>query len=188
MGTASPILTRPWMTIPTTEVLQIALVIPLQGPAGIFGPSCEACAQLAVDEINSGTGVLGRELHLIPVDGGAAPHQVAPIRATSVKRAYEPDPVTTRAAGPGLTVLLDPCSQLPVLPPRGQGQAGAPAAAQRRGRTSLTPASGGRSSRGEEGLVCGWLIRGRVGVPGAWRAEWSRKHPSGAAPACGRLP
>lgn len=77
MGTASPILTRPWMTIPTTEVLQIALVIPLQGPAGIFGPSCEACAQLAVDEINSGTGVLGRELHLIPVDGGAAPHQVA---------------------------------------------------------------------------------------------------------------
>lgn len=77
MGTASPILTRPWMTIPTTEVLQIALVIPLQGPAGIFGPSCEACAQLAVDEINGGTGVLGRELRLIPVDGGAAPHQVA---------------------------------------------------------------------------------------------------------------
>ena len=77
MGTASPTLTRPSMTIPTTEVLQIALVIPLQGPAGIFGPSCEACAQLAVDEINSGTGVLGRELRLIPVDGGAPPHQVA---------------------------------------------------------------------------------------------------------------
>ncbi len=24
--------------------------------------------------------------------------------------------------------------------------------------------------------------RGRVLVPGAWLAEWSRKHPSGAAP------
>ena len=34
----------------------------------------------------------------------------APIRATSVKRAYEADPVTTCAAGLGLTVLLDPSS------------------------------------------------------------------------------
>jgi hypothetical protein len=39
----------------------------------------------------------------------------APIRATVVKRAYESDPVTMRAAGLGLTVLLDPSSQLPVL-------------------------------------------------------------------------
>jgi len=27
--------------------------------------------------------------------------------------------------------------------------------------------------------------QGRLPVPGAWLAEWSRKHPSGAAPACG---
>ena len=54
----------------------------------------------------------------------------------------------------GLTVLLDPSSQLPGSFRRAaRGQAGAPAAAQRRGRTSLTPASGGRSSRGEEGPV-----------------------------------
>ncbi len=59
----------------------------------------------------------------------------------------------------GLTILLGPSSQLPVLPPRGQGQAGAPAAAQRRGRTSLTPASGGRSSRARKGPVADWLIR-----------------------------
>ncbi len=57
--------------------LQVALVIPLQGPAGIFGPSCEACAQLAVDEINAGTGVLGQELRLVLVDGGAEPERVA---------------------------------------------------------------------------------------------------------------
>ena len=30
----------------------VALVIPLQGPAGIFGPSCEACAELAAEEVN----------------------------------------------------------------------------------------------------------------------------------------
>ena len=45
----------------------------------------------------------------------------APIRATSVKRAYGPGPVTTRAAGLGLTVLLDPSSQLLVLPAAREG-------------------------------------------------------------------
>jgi hypothetical protein len=55
----------------------------------------------------------------------------------------------------GLTVLLDPSSQVPGSSRRAaRGQAGAPAAAQRRGRTSLTPASGGRSSRARKG---GWL-------------------------------
>lgn len=64
---------------PTTErdVLNMALVIPLQGPAGIFGPSCESCATLAMEEINAEGGVLGRELRLVPVDGGAAPVAVA---------------------------------------------------------------------------------------------------------------
>jgi hypothetical protein len=41
---------------------------------------------------------------------------------------------------------------------------------------------------GEEGPVCDWIVRGRVLFPGPWLAEWSHKHPSGAAPACGRLP
>lgn len=55
----------------------MALVIPLQGPAGIFGPSCESCAALAAEEINAEGGVLGRELHLLPVDGGNPPAVVA---------------------------------------------------------------------------------------------------------------
>jgi len=57
--------------------LEVAFVIPLSGPAGIFGPSCEACGALAVDEINGTGGVLGRELHLRVLDGGRAPAQVA---------------------------------------------------------------------------------------------------------------
>ncbi len=59
------------------DVLDMALVVPLQGPAGIFGPSCECCAALAVQEINAEGGVLGRELNLVPVDGGRNPADVA---------------------------------------------------------------------------------------------------------------
>jgi urea transport system substrate-binding protein len=59
------------------ESLDVAFVIPLSGPAGIFGPSCEACGELAVNEINSGSGVLTRELRLHVVDGGQAPERVA---------------------------------------------------------------------------------------------------------------
>lgn len=60
-----------------SSVLNMALVVPLHGPAGIFGPSCESCATLAMEEINAEGGVLGRELHLVPVDGGSAPEVVA---------------------------------------------------------------------------------------------------------------
>jgi urea transport system substrate-binding protein len=61
----------------TGDVLNMALVVPLQGPAGIFGPSCESCAVLAVEEINSEGGVLGREVNLVTVDGGSPPATVA---------------------------------------------------------------------------------------------------------------
>ncbi|WP_405969873.1 substrate-binding domain-containing protein [Streptomyces sp. NBC_00988] len=59
------------------KTLVVALVVPLQGPAGVFGPSCELAAQLAVEELNATGGVLGREVRLIVVDGGAPAEQVA---------------------------------------------------------------------------------------------------------------
>src|SRR5258708_15676695 len=37
----------------------------------------------------------------------------------------------------------------------------------------------------EEGSFRGWLLRGVACCPRRWRAEWSRKHPSGVWP-CGR--
>ena len=58
-------------------MVSIALVYPMRGPAGMFGPTCELCAQLAVEEINRCGGVLGREVRLVPVDGGAPPAEVA---------------------------------------------------------------------------------------------------------------
>ncbi len=65
----------------TTEraqrTLDLALVIPLQGSAGLFGPSCEQCAQLAVEEINAADGILGREVRLTVLDGSLPPARVA---------------------------------------------------------------------------------------------------------------
>ncbi len=57
--------------------VRIAYVVPLQGTVGIFGPSCEACGDLAVFELCSGAGILGRPVELVAVDGGRAPDVVA---------------------------------------------------------------------------------------------------------------
>ncbi|WP_320782817.1 substrate-binding domain-containing protein [Streptomyces sp. CRN 30] len=63
-------------TLDSPDPLVVALVIPLQGPAGIFGPACELAARLAAEEINAAGGILGREVRLFVVDGGAPPRQV----------------------------------------------------------------------------------------------------------------
>ncbi len=57
--------------------VDVAVVVPLQGSAGIFGPSSELCARLAAEEVNAGGGILDREVRLQVVDGSAAPAQVA---------------------------------------------------------------------------------------------------------------
>jgi ABC-type branched-subunit amino acid transport system substrate-binding protein len=60
-----------------SPTIDVGLPIPLQGPAGIFGPSCELCALLATEEINLENGVLGRELRLRRIDAGQSPSLVA---------------------------------------------------------------------------------------------------------------
>jgi urea transport system substrate-binding protein len=55
----------------------VAFVVPRSGPAGIYGPSCEACGTLAVEEINATGGLLGREVRLRVVDGGGSAAAVA---------------------------------------------------------------------------------------------------------------
>lgn len=66
-----------WRTGSAQDTLTVCLVVPLRGPAGIFGPSCETSALLAVDELNAAGGILGREVRLLVVDGGAPPGHVA---------------------------------------------------------------------------------------------------------------
>ncbi|MGV9673139.1 MULTISPECIES: substrate-binding domain-containing protein [unclassified Gordonia (in: high G+C Gram-positive bacteria)] len=51
--------------------VDIALVVPLSGPAGMFGPSCEASAELALSDINASHGILDRPVRLHTVDAGA---------------------------------------------------------------------------------------------------------------------
>ncbi len=58
------------------ETARVGLIVPLQGPAGIFGPSCEAVAATAVRAINR-AGLLGREVAVEVIDGGAPPGRVA---------------------------------------------------------------------------------------------------------------
>ena len=53
--------------------LKVAAMLPLTGPAGLFGPSARACAQLAVEQLNARGGVLGRKVELLVGDGGLAP-------------------------------------------------------------------------------------------------------------------
>jgi urea transport system substrate-binding protein len=60
-----------------SDELNVALVIPCSGTAGIFGPSCELSARLAAAELNTVGGAAGRAVRLIVVDGGVAPHEVA---------------------------------------------------------------------------------------------------------------
>ncbi|MEI9406436.1 substrate-binding domain-containing protein [Mesorhizobium argentiipisi] len=52
------------------KALKLGLLIPQEGPAGIWSPSCEASALLAVAELNTGGGMLGREVDLVVANTG----------------------------------------------------------------------------------------------------------------------
>lgn len=60
-----------------SSIWRLGVVIPLGGSAGIFGPSCQAAAELAVDELNRSTGVLGRRVDVEFVDGSQDPRVVS---------------------------------------------------------------------------------------------------------------
>lgn len=57
--------------------INVGLVIPMHGSAGMFGLSCLACAVLAAEEINAEGGLLGREVRLVAIDGAGRPEVVA---------------------------------------------------------------------------------------------------------------
>ncbi|HEX4190343.1 MAG TPA: substrate-binding domain-containing protein [Marmoricola sp.] len=57
--------------------LAIAFAVPQQGPTGMYGPSCLACGELAVEQLNAAGGIAGRPVELVVVDAGRAPAVVA---------------------------------------------------------------------------------------------------------------
>jgi ABC-type branched-subunit amino acid transport system substrate-binding protein len=63
--------------MPGAEEVTIAFVVPRQGPTGIYGPSCLACGQLAVEQLNARDGIAGRRVELVHVDAGRPPEVVA---------------------------------------------------------------------------------------------------------------
>ncbi|WP_254020704.1 substrate-binding domain-containing protein [Mesorhizobium escarrei] len=50
--------------------MKVGLLISRSGPAGLWGPSCDTGAMLAVAEINAAGGVLGRQVELVIADAG----------------------------------------------------------------------------------------------------------------------
>lgn len=69
----------------TNADFPVGVVIPLRGPAGIFGPSCEAVTEVAVAEVNADGGVLGRAVRPVIIDGGAPPAEVAALVGSLVR-------------------------------------------------------------------------------------------------------
>jgi len=57
--------------------IKIGAIIPLSGPAGLFGPSCCNCFSLAAADVNDAGGILGRKVNLVFIDGGQKPGDVA---------------------------------------------------------------------------------------------------------------
>lgn len=53
--------------------LKVGMLIPLSGPAGLFGPSSRDCAELGAAEINARGGILGRKVELLIADAGVPP-------------------------------------------------------------------------------------------------------------------
>ncbi|CAN5179654.1 substrate-binding domain-containing protein [soil metagenome] len=57
--------------------LAVAFVVPMQGPTGIYGPSCLACGEHAAEQLNRHDGIAGRRVELVVVDAGRPPELVA---------------------------------------------------------------------------------------------------------------
>jgi len=58
---------------PVGKPLKLGFLIPRSGTAGLFGPSSEACIELAVNKINTEGGILGRPIEALLGDAGGAP-------------------------------------------------------------------------------------------------------------------
>ncbi|PCH98688.1 MAG: hypothetical protein COB84_01525 [Rhodobacteraceae bacterium] len=67
---ASHIVSPAWAQ---SDPLKLGFLIPKSGPAGIFGPSSEACTTLAIEQINAEGGILGRKVEAFFGDAGGTP-------------------------------------------------------------------------------------------------------------------
>lgn len=59
------------------SALNVAVMLPQSGPAGLFGPSSKACAELAAETLNARGGILGRKINLLFGDAGLPPAEAS---------------------------------------------------------------------------------------------------------------
>ncbi|CZF81637.1 Aliphatic amidase expression-regulating protein [Grimontia celer] len=57
------------------ETVKLGVMIPQSGPAGLFGPSCKNCTEMAVEEINKSGGILGKQVEVFYADAGGSPSE-----------------------------------------------------------------------------------------------------------------
>ncbi|MGP6175277.1 substrate-binding domain-containing protein [Corynebacterium sp. A21] len=55
---------------------RIGMLVPFQGPGGIFGPSCVAVSEQAKNEVNQHWGIGGRLVELVYIDAGQRPEKI----------------------------------------------------------------------------------------------------------------
>ena len=65
-------------------MITIGLLIPQEGPPGIWAPSAEASAALAVHELNGTGGILGREVRLAVLDAGPTARSAAAAASAAI--------------------------------------------------------------------------------------------------------
>ncbi len=71
--TVQTIVGRAW----AGSALKVGVMIPLSGPAGLFGPASKNVSQMAADVINAAGGILGRQVELVFADAGLPPAEAA---------------------------------------------------------------------------------------------------------------
>jgi ABC-type branched-subunit amino acid transport system substrate-binding protein len=57
--------------------VNVAVMLPMSGPAGLFGPSAKACAELAVQVLNARGGLLGNPINPLFGDAGLPPAEAS---------------------------------------------------------------------------------------------------------------
>ncbi|MDD1780441.1 substrate-binding domain-containing protein [Enterovibrio sp. ZSDZ35] len=55
------------------DTIKLGVMIPMSGPAGLFGPSSKNCTEMAVEEINKSGGILGKQIEVFYADAGGSP-------------------------------------------------------------------------------------------------------------------
>lgn len=58
------------------DIYRIGLLVPFQGPGGIFGPSCVTVSEQAKNELNRHMGIGGRIVELVYIDAGRRPGEI----------------------------------------------------------------------------------------------------------------